>query len=75
MKGDPGVQRTPRPCLLRRSPSPLPPFPERSEEGAESFGRREAVSFGCGGSSVCVSLTEGETERRESECSFSATQN
>lgn len=66
MKGDPGVRRAPHSCLLRlrRTPSSLPPSrgKARGEQGAS--GRREEASFGCGGSSVRVSLAEGETEER-----------
>lgn len=61
--GPGGTARTP---LL---PPPLPPDPwavppsrgkARREQGAA--GRREQASFGSGGSSVRVSLAEGETE-------------
>lgn len=76
MKGDPGVRAHPAPDSAG-APRPCPPSPGGGGGGTEGFGRREAVSFACGGSSVCfsLSLTEGEAERRESECSFSATQN
>lgn len=64
MEGDLGVRRAPHCCLLRlhRTPSPVPPSrgKARGEQGAA--GRREQASFGCGGSSVRVSLAEGETE-------------
>lgn len=66
MEGDPGVRRAPHSCLLRlrRTPSPVSPSrgKARGEQGAA--GSREEASFGCGGSSVRVSLAEGETEER-----------
>lgn len=76
--GSGGTAHTP-PVPPPPPPEPLAPAPLPREKArraqAASVGERQFLSLAVAAPCASLPLSEGETERRESECSFSATQN